>query len=639
MINVFWIKLKNWNEQNKKWFWGAIAAITAAIIPLIFFPRSVEEPKFIIKNSILRSDATLVIKANNKKANQKKNLDIIFDGCSFPKKATPVAPNSDGMHLWHFTLINHTKVDHLTKDGEHKVKVSFPGGKNSDEFKIIFVNDPLIVDGEIIQSDPKKKILKGKATTKTRIPENEIKVDVTFYHEDSIEEQISVPVKKVEYQDTGHMHFEFETPIENFPEISTDDSRYSEIFFSFRVSDKAGNEYYYEESYGQYVTGGIKRFGALNADFNIDKTYDDKKQSLNSAFLVKPKYQSFNKIPSITLKVTTRIVNLKSVRRLDWQSNIPRAKSLAFVYRDNDKIGESETNTYTDTEPLYNATAKYHVELSDESGITYKSNTAVYTMSISEPNRITQATLTVRSNVYDDTVYIDGKKYGSTRLDVIIPFGRHKLYVEKVGYLPYIKLFDFQKKTIIRAELLSLQEVTDCKGGAIKLRSIPTILSKENIISIVKKNKFYVSNYNKSGNSQNKYVNNYDGTITDLNTGLMWQQSGSDEYMTYMNCTEYIKNLNIKKFAGYDDWRIPSIDELMSLIEKNDSKLYISDLFNPRQQFCWSSDKYSGDSSGIWGVGFIYGKVKWNNENAGSYIRCVRCLESTIISNLKKNVQ
>ena len=112
---------------------------------IYFLSRPGEEPKFIIVNSILKSDATLVIKADNKKANQKKNINVIFDGCSFPKKGTRVAPAADGMYLWNFTLINHTKVDRLVKDGDHKIKVCFPGGKNSDVFNIIFVTKPPIV--------------------------------------------------------------------------------------------------------------------------------------------------------------------------------------------------------------------------------------------------------------------------------------------------------------------------------------------------------------------------------------------------------------------------------------------------------------------------------------------------------------
>jgi formylglycine-generating enzyme required for sulfatase activity len=47
------------------------------------------------------------------------------------------------------------------------------------------------------------------------------------------------------------------------------------------------------------------------------------------------------------------------------------------------------------------------------------------------------AKLTVRSNVTGDTVLIDGKRHGPTRLDVELPGGSHLVRVEKEGYEPF----------------------------------------------------------------------------------------------------------------------------------------------------------------------------------------------------------
>ena len=74
-----------------------------------------------------------------------------------------------------------------------------------------------------------------------------------------------------------------------------------------------------------------------------------------------------------------------------------------------------------------------------------------------------------------------------------------------------------------------------------------------------------------SGN-QPRYVDNGDGTVTDLVTGLMWQKSPDtdgdgdidyDDKLTFEEAMEYAESCTL---AGYDDWRLPTIKELYSLI-------------------------------------------------------------------------
>ena len=126
---------------------------------------------------------------------------------------------------------------------------------------------------------------------------------------------------------------------------------------------------------------------------------------------------------------------------------------------------------------------------------------------------------------------------------------------------------------------------------------------------------------------QNDYVDNSDGTITDRATGLMWQQSGSDKSLNYNDARTYIDDLNRSRFAGvgYSDWRLPTIPELMSLLEpteKNDG-LFIDPAFDNNQRYCWSADGL--DSGSAWLVSFGRGKVYWSSHGNGNYVRAVRC--------------
>ncbi|MFI3268682.1 MAG: DUF1566 domain-containing protein [Rikenellaceae bacterium] len=58
------------------------------------------------------------------------------------------------------------------------------------------------------------------------------------------------------------------------------------------------------------------------------------------------------------------------------------------------------------------------------------------------------------------------------------------------------------------------------------------------------------------------FVDNGDGTITDLNTGLIWQKTPVAEGMTWYEAIEYCENLEL---AGRTDWRMPTLKELFSI--------------------------------------------------------------------------
>jgi len=62
----------------------------------------------------------------------------------------------------------------------------------------------------------------------------------------------------------------------------------------------------------------------------------------------------------------------------------------------------------------------------------------------------------------------------------------------------------------------------------------------------------------------NNFVDNSDGTITDRATGLMWQQDDGGETMDWPTALTYAESATT---AGYDDWRLPNIKELQSIVD------------------------------------------------------------------------
>jgi len=172
----------------------------------------------------------------------------------------------------------------------------------------------------------------------------------------------------------------------------------------------------------------------------------------------------------------------------------------------------------------------------------------------------------------------------------------------------------------------------DCiSSSRVRLRSQPqTISEPAGIASVIYAYNFYHYDYNKFGKFLNDFKANPDGTVTARATGLIWQASGSEEHKTLDRVHGYIEELNRKQFAGYSDWRLPTIEELASLVREKQlgGYLYINtQLFGKKQKRCWSADTGSPDST--WYISFFTGRALWikvENMSRGYSVRAVRSM-------------
>ena len=172
----------------------------------------------------------------------------------------------------------------------------------------------------------------------------------------------------------------------------------------------------------------------------------------------------------------------------------------------------------------------------------------------------------------------------------------------------------------------------DCISvSRVRLRSQPqTISEPSGIASVIYAYNFYHYDYNKFGKFLNDFKANPDGTVTARATRLMWQASGSEEKRTLERVQGYIIGLNRDKFAGYSDWRLPTIEELASLVQEKayGQYLYIdTQLFGKKQKRCWSADQGSPDST--WYVSFLTGRALWiklQDMSQGYSVRAVRSM-------------
>ena len=71
---------------------------------------------------------------------------------------------------------------------------------------------------------------------------------------------------------------------------------------------------------------------------------------------------------------------------------------------------------------------------------------------------------------------------------------------------------------------------------------------------------------------KSRFIKSEDNTVYDSLTSLTWMAKDSrlnlGKELSWDEAGEYAKQMNEKKFAGHDDWRLPTIHEASSLYEE-----------------------------------------------------------------------
>ena len=144
-----------------------------------------------------------------------------------------------------------------------------------------------------------------------------------------------------------------------------------------------------------------------------------------------------------------------------------------------------------------------------------------------------------------------------------------------------------------------------------------------------------------------KFVDNKNGTVTFKATGLTWQKCSVGQTWTGDTCSgdaigmtwnDAMKLSN--SFAGYNDWRLPTKEELITLVFCSDGEYdadgscinyetvtnpTINSVYFPNtQSFYWSSSPNADGSSGAWSVYFYVGFSSYGSNDVSFFVRLVR---------------
>ena len=161
-----------------------------------------------------------------------------------------------------------------------------------------------------------------------------------------------------------------------------------------------------------------------------------------------------------------------------------------------------------------------------------------------------------------------------------------------------------------------------------RLRQRPRNITIQETQSMLKRLGFFDIHKNKEKKFINRFFSkNSAGVplIADRTTGLIWHRYGSPHYMNYQSALEWINVLNRNRYAGYSNWRLPTLEEAASLLEskKNQVELYMNPVFSSKARSIWTCDHLGNE---YWIVYFEHGYLDVNWPQFNSYVIPVRSL-------------
>jgi c(7)-type cytochrome triheme protein len=148
-----------------------------------------------------------------------------------------------------------------------------------------------------------------------------------------------------------------------------------------------------------------------------------------------------------------------------------------------------------------------------------------------------------------------------------------------------------------------------------------------------------------------QFVVNPDGTVVDQTTGLMWMRCVLGQnwngktclepkpWFTHRNWATAMKDAGRIQYAGYDDWYLPSVDELLTIVEQRCEDPAINSEVFPNAPAAphWTRESYSKNHDYAWRVNFKNGKDNADIKENPSYV--ARLVRGQFLGRNKPQVQ
>jgi len=160
---------------------------------------------------------------------------------------------------------------------------------------------------------------------------------------------------------------------------------------------------------------------------------------------------------------------------------------------------------------------------------------------------------------------------------------------------------------------------SDNDNGVLKIRHTPEKISRAqaretfNLDELMRPRHFLA----------NRFKPWSDTLILDNTTGLIWQRSGTRFPVKWQEGKEYIRRLNQDGFQGLSLWRMPTVDELLTLFTPSAQGigLCLEPVFDTRQHWLWSADRSSFTSA--WYASLALGFLDANDFSSFYHVKAV----------------
>lgn len=113
-------------------------------------------------------------------------------------------------------------------------------------------------------------------------------------------------------------------------------------------------------------------------------------------------------------------------------------------------------------------------------------------------------------------------------------------------------------------------------------------------------------------------------------TGLLWQRGGSEWGLALDEARAHVAELNAARFAGYDDWRLPTVDEVCTLLAPppEGGGHCVPPVLDPTPDPLWTADRKAFTAG--WFVSASMGFVGWQDDTCRFHVRVVRSMRGDI---------